>query len=417
MFVACTPRYGLGMLKLFRRSGFSARDCVVAGTALALILVAFQFALFLGWRPLYFREYVLAAAVSAGAWLVSRAAPRTVLVIVAVVVAVPFIWGHAGTEVRLLSLAIAGFRAATFGSPIRFVVPITALSALFAVSPTIAIGRIMKLSDRPQEMVMLLSWMADPSQTVTLILGLTAVLALGFTIMRLHLAADGLAAQNDRLRLLQESERERVSQEVRTAIARDIHDGVAHHVTAMVVQAQAAVSVCDQAPERLADVVRSIASEGNDALAAMRRAVQIMRSDTQHGMGAPGTFESAVETFADRLRVSGRQVRVAGEFSPADDEAKITLLWILQESLTNVLLHSDAPHVGVQFSLEQERVRMVVEDAGPSAAHTRMASGGHGVRGMTERASMAGGVSSAGPRSGGGWSVCVDVPAFQGARP
>jgi len=409
------------MLTPFRKSGLSAHDVIAAGAALVLALVVMGVALSLAWYPEEPWKYVFALIVSAIAWPVSRVLPKTVLGVAAVIVAAPFVWGYGDFEIRVLPLAVAGFRAAAMGSTVRFVVPVTAGAALFALLPAGSLATMMTETRgggihfewAPSNRIVV-EWISDPSRHAMIVLVLTVILALGFAIKRLRVAAGDLASRNEELLVLQASESERVAAEVRTAIARDIHDVVAHHVAAMVVRAQAADSVADREPERLREAVQAIVADGNDALTAMRRAVHMMRSDSLTLVHEPAAFSSAVEVLAGRLRSSGRQVHVEGEIPEAGERATVAVLWIVQEALTNVLLHSEARDIRVRFSASTDSVGVTVEDDGPGVASTGLVGGGNGVRGMTERAFAVGGSLSAGPRAGGGWSVRALLPLMDG---
>ena len=392
------------MLKLFRKSGLSARDLIASGSALILVLALMTIALSLAWYPTDLGRYVFVAVLAAVVWPVSRVLPLTTLAVTACIAAVPFLWGYNNLEIRIIPLAIAGFRAAAGGSRAYLIVPVTAVAAILALLPEIplmiAFGEI--LNNR-----FVVDWIPDPSQRLLLALVLSVILVLGFAINRMRVVASDLAVRNEQLLVLQAAERERVAAEVRTAIARDIHDVVAHHVAAMVVRAQAADSVADLEPERLRETVQAIAADGNDALSAMRRAVRMMRAD---GPGEPGTFDAAVDVMVGRLNNSERRVRVGGELSDAGEAVESTMLWILQESLTNVMLHSESRDIDVHFSSSPAFHRLTVEDNGPGRGGSGLLSGGNGIRGMRERADAAGGSVSAGSRLGGGWSVRVVLP-------
>jgi len=395
------------MLKLFRKSGLSVRDLVAAGSAFLLVLVLMTSALSLAWYPANIGTYIFVAVLTAVVWPVSRVLPLATLVVVAVIVVVPLFWGYSDLEIRIIPLAVAGFRAAASGTRAYLVLPVTVVAALVALLPEFP--RMLTVGEINNRVIV--EWISDPSRRVLIALMLMVVLALGFAINRMRVVASDLALRNEQLLVLQASERERVSTEVRTAIARDIHDVVAHHVAAMVVRAQAADSVADREPERLREVVQAIAAEGNDALTAMRRAVQMMRAE---GRDEPAAFDASVDVLVGRLRNGNRRVSVVGALSDADDAVRPTMLSILQEALTNVLLHSDSPQVDVRFAASPGFARMTVEDDGPGRDGSGLSNGGHGIRGMRERADAAGGSVVAGPRIGGGWSVRVVLPVSSG---
>jgi signal transduction histidine kinase len=246
-----------------------------------------------------------------------------------------------------------------------------------------------------------------------LMVTVAVVAALGYAVHRQQQAvhrqqqiAEDLNRQNAELIALRASERERVAIEVRTAIARDIHDVVAHHVAAMVVTAQAADRVADRDPALLRTTVRAIAVEGNEALAAMRQVVQVLRQRPN----SDRSFETALRELTDRLGTSGRRVTVSGEIAGTTEIVRDAVLRIVQESLTNVLLHSDAEHISVSFATTGSDIEVRVEDRGQRSETTPPTHAGNGIRGMRERARALGGQLSAGPRAEGGWTVRAVLP-------
>jgi len=395
------------MLKLFRKSGLSARDLVVSGAALIIVLTMMTVALSLEWYPTDLWRYVLVAVVTAVVWPVSRVLPATTLILVAAFVAAPSIWGYNDLEIRMVPLAVAGFRAASAGSRAYVVLPVTAIAAAIALVPE---APLMFAPGNTLSRTFIAEWITDPSRRLMVALVLAVILALGFAISRWRTVANDLALRNEQLLALRHAESERVATEVRTAIARDIHDVVAHHVAAMVVRAQAADSVADREPERLREAVQAIAAEGNDALTAMRRAVRVMRTDGRGALDSPASVHSAVDAMTGRLRDVGRRVSVDGDISGAGEDVTLTAMWILRESLTNVMLHSDSRDVRVRLSRSPDSVGVLVEDDGPASTSSGLSSGGNGIPGMRERADTLGGTVSTGPRPGGGWSVRVVLP-------
>jgi signal transduction histidine kinase len=218
----------------------------------------------------------------------------------------------------------------------------------------------------------------------------------------------------------------------RVAIARELHDVVAHHVTGIVVVAQAARATSPLDPQQAARMLADIEGAGERALDAMQQLVGVLRAD------GPGSAPVApVATLADlpalveRFRDAVPATVDARLPDPADpgalavgDEVQASVYRIVQESLTNVRRHAPAARtVAVTVALADGRVRVEVRDDGGDAgasAHDggrdgggdgdRDLGGGFGVIGMTERARALGGTLHAGP-DGHGWSVRADLPA------
>ncbi|WP_106399770.1 sensor histidine kinase [Actinocorallia populi] len=202
---------------------------------------------------------------------------------------------------------------------------------------------------------------------------------------------------------------ERVRRAERLDLARELHDVVAHHITGMLVQAQAAQVVARRTPEKVPQTLAGIEAAGADALAAMRRAVGLLRDTADAAPSSPGP--ERLEELVERFARQGTPV----ELTLPDDaswppEVATTLYRIVQEALTNVARHApQARSVAVAVGRDERSVAVeVVDDAPPPARpHGR---GGYGLVGMRERVEMLGGTLAAGPGPGGGWSVAAVLP-------
>jgi signal transduction histidine kinase len=200
----------------------------------------------------------------------------------------------------------------------------------------------------------------------------------------------------------------------RLELARELHDVVAHHVAGIVVQAQAARLVAAKRPETLDGMLTGIELAGNDALAAMRRVVSLLRDPGDAGGLAPGP--ERLSDLAGRFAGHGPAVRLRlpdGDQPPWPPEVAAAVYRIVQEALTNVALHArDAANVAIVVDGDQSGVRVEVTDDGQARplASSWSAAGGHGLAGMRERAEALGGTLHAGPGPGGGWAVHAAVP-------
>ncbi|HEY8339264.1 MAG TPA: histidine kinase [Egibacteraceae bacterium] len=201
----------------------------------------------------------------------------------------------------------------------------------------------------------------------------------------------------------------------RQALARDLHDFVAHHVTGIVVQAQAARVVAASDPARVEPLLAGIEQAGAEAMSSMRRLVRVLRDDD------PATAPSAgVADLADLARTfseGGRPVvdlhvdeRVARAALPP--EVATTIHRIVLESLTNVRRHApQATRVRVAVAGRPDGVAVTVTDDGPAqAALDGRSAGGFGLLGLRERVAAVGGDFRAGPLPQGGWQVAALLP-------
>lgn len=221
-------------------------------------------------------------------------------------------------------------------------------------------------------------------------------------------------------------EREQVALLERERLARDLHDVVGHHVSAVAVRAQAGLAVSGTDPGAAADALRVIEGEATRALAEMRTLVRALRSDELRtdnlradGLGADnsGTGEAADlapgPTIADveRLADTGPPpVEVLLEGDPARVTAAVgaAVHRIAQESVTNARRHArGATRIAVLVTVGDMSVRLRVSDDGD--APTRPAGSGFGLAGMRERAELLGGTLEAGPAARG-WTVEAVLP-------
>ncbi|TDV46852.1 signal transduction histidine kinase [Actinophytocola oryzae] len=207
------------------------------------------------------------------------------------------------------------------------------------------------------------------------------------------------------LRLLDargEAAAEAVRHDERLALARELHDVVAHHVTGIVLHAQAARR---RSPPDLAESLAGIETASTDALTAMRRVVGVLRDTRDAPVAA--RFEPLTELVA---RFDGPSVRLRlpdGE-DGWSNEVRGTVYRIVQESLTNVARHAPrARSVTVDVTQDGQAVTVDVVDDGPPGRPHR---GGYGLVGMRERVEALGGALVAGPRPGHGWAVRATLP-------
>lgn len=203
---------------------------------------------------------------------------------------------------------------------------------------------------------------------------------------------------------------ERALAEARTGeradLARDLHDTIAHHVSAIAVQAQAGQAVAD--PERARAVLAAIEREAAAALAEMRTVVGTLRD----GDGADLAPQRGI---ADLRRLAGTggtlavDVDVDTDVGPIGQPVSAAIFRIAQESITNATRHArGATRVVVRVEPAGSSVHLTVGDDGHTA---EVGNPGFGLIGMTERAHLLGGQLVAGPRSGGhGWEVSALLP-------
>lgn len=216
-----------------------------------------------------------------------------------------------------------------------------------------------------------------------------------------------------------EQEIREAQQEERMALARELHDVVAHHVTGIVVQSQAARIVADNDPAAVAKALELIEHSGTEALTAMRRLVGTMREGTRPGEEESATSQATMNLDADlralvdRAYRSGIPARLdvvpGGDIPP---EVGRSVLRLVQEAITNAGKHArNLTLVSAAVYRISEGLRVVVTDDGDGGVQEPIGgSGGYGLVGMRERVDLLGGEFSAGPGPQFGWRVEIFLP-------
>lgn len=200
---------------------------------------------------------------------------------------------------------------------------------------------------------------------------------------------------------------ELAASEERNRIAREIHDVLAHALTVIIVQAEAAAVRLRTDPPGAADQVRTVAGLARQALQEARLSVAAIRADP----GAAG-LDSLRRLCQDATRLSGMRCDLSaeGEERPLPAPVALAAYRILQEALTNARRHGQAERVQVGVAFSARALTLTITDDG-RAADTAEAVPGSGLRGMRERAQGIGGSLSAGPLPGhAGFCVRAELP-------
>ncbi len=206
----------------------------------------------------------------------------------------------------------------------------------------------------------------------------------------------------------------------RNRIARELHDVVAHHVSMMVVQAEAGPVVVHSDPDRAAVTFDAISAAGKQALAEMRRLLGVLREDDTAPL-APQPGVAALPALVEGVREAGLDVRLDLDPDPGlvaglPPLVELAAYRLVQEALTNCVRHAAATQVVVEVSSNGGSLSVRVSDDGVGGTVAPRA-GGHGLVAMRERVLLADGQLSAGPRHGGGWTVEAEFPLSPVAVP
>ncbi|KOU77594.1 histidine kinase [Streptomyces sp. MMG1533] len=207
----------------------------------------------------------------------------------------------------------------------------------------------------------------------------------------------------------------------RLAMAADLHDFVAHHVTGILVQSQVAQHLAMSDPERLGRILKDVERSATEALVSMRRTVGLMREvpvagDTDRNpTGDLAALPELVDGFGGPV---GPKAALRRDPSVPDElphEVQAAAYRVAQEALTNVRRHAaDATEVTVGLAYDGRALEVTVRDDGRGGTRLPPAArgGGFGLVGLTERVTALGGELRTGPRSDRkGWEVTAILPA------
>jgi signal transduction histidine kinase len=204
---------------------------------------------------------------------------------------------------------------------------------------------------------------------------------------------------------------ERAKSDEREELARDLHDTVAHHVSAIAIQAQAGLATVDKNPDAATAALRIIEAEASRTLTEMRSMVRDLRRDDVAQLAPAATIADVRQLATPGRGGPEVDVQVSGDIQAVPAPVAAAVYRIAQESVTNAKRHArGATRIDVRVEVAEGRVRVAVHDDGASAAAGPV---GYGITGMTERAALLGGTLTAGPGASG-WTVTADLPT--GAR-
>jgi two-component sensor histidine kinase len=197
----------------------------------------------------------------------------------------------------------------------------------------------------------------------------------------------------------------------RLDLARELHDVIAHHMTGIVIQAQAGQMVARTDPEKAVATFDAIEQAGAGALASMRQLVASLRDGSDPAPTADAADE--IRALAASFGLPGVEVDL--QLAPFPPELGPTLVRLTREALTNVVRHAtDVTKVEVGVIDEGQALRWSVRDNGASSTSSPQGDSGFGLVGMRERVEALGGRFSAGPGGddgdGTGWAVTAVLP-------
>lgn len=203
-------------------------------------------------------------------------------------------------------------------------------------------------------------------------------------------------------------ELDRAKSDEREELARDLHDTVAHHVSAIAIQAQAGLATVGTNPDAATAALRVIEAEASRTLAEMRSMVRVLRRDGAAELAPAPQLADLTQLASGGSGSPVVNVQVSGEVSELTAPVASAVYRIAQESVTNARWHArGATRIDVRLTVDETLVQLSVHDDGtPQSA----AVAGYGLTGMAERAALLGGSCSAAPDADGGWTVVAELP-------
>ncbi|KQY09658.1 histidine kinase [Mycobacterium sp. Root135] len=347
--------------------------------------------------PLLLVPVMLAASTFPGRFHVSAA--YWVLAVAAAVTFAAGRWWPVAASLLLSALAVPLFAAEAWG-----------VSGLVPYLGAVAVADVAARSDRNRPVVVVTgAWLAalllgnwldahaalwSATNAVTLVAGVGLPILLG-----LYLRGQRRLATTLRERVA-DAESRRLAREVavradeRTAMARELHDLVAHHMASIVVRIGVAEHVLEDLDPRVVTVLADVHSTAADALADIRRLQTALRDPVlgEIAMIEPGAVWAEVDAAVARARAAGFTVvsRIDRQPVGLDAIARLTLLRVTQEALTNVMKHAD-PSTPVEVDVERRDDGVSVRVVSGVVPGSSTSVEGHGVIGMTERLDRVGG--------------------------
>ncbi|GAA3393865.1 histidine kinase [Streptomyces roseoviridis] len=200
--------------------------------------------------------------------------------------------------------------------------------------------------------------------------------------------------------------------EERTTIARELHDVVAHHMSVVAIQAEAAPYRVENPPPELEQAFVTIRENAVAALTELRRILGVVRAEDYEAPDAPQPTLADLDGLVANVRDAGLAVEltVTGSVRELPQGVELSAYRIVQEALSNVLRHAPGAAAKVEVSHVLGGLGLRIAN-GPARGLVKASPGaGHGITGMRERVAMLGGEMTAEPSADGGYEVTVFVP-------
>ncbi|GLU45792.1 sensor histidine kinase [Nocardiopsis ansamitocini] len=241
----------------------------------------------------------------------------------------------------------------------------------------------------------------------------------GLTIREHRMRAELERQRAGQIARLAELDRANAVAEERGRMARELHDMVANHLSAIAVQSTAALSLREFDPERVRGVLEVVRDSSVRGLTEMRQMIGVLRADGRTGLERVTPRLREIGRLVAGARDAGMAVELVGPVPDGELSAKVdtTAYRIVQESLTNALRYARPQLARVEVHLvggqRSPVLRIGVVNGYDPHAPSRWREGlgaGAGLAGMRERVALLDGVFTAGPNGAGEWAVRAELP-------
>ncbi|MET8730188.1 histidine kinase [Streptomyces parvus] len=217
------------------------------------------------------------------------------------------------------------------------------------------------------------------------------------------------AVERDRRTLLEE----------RTTIARELHDVVAHHMSVVAIQAEAAPYRVENPPPELEQAFVTIRENAVAALTELRRVLGVVRAEDYEAPDAPQPTLAALDGLLDNVRETGLETEkvITGAVRELPQGVELSAYRIVQEALSNSLRHAPGASARVELGYVLGGLGLRVVNGPPRGLVKPSPGAGHGITGMRERVAMLNGEMTAGTTDDGGYEVAVFLPVPLSEQP
>lgn len=210
------------------------------------------------------------------------------------------------------------------------------------------------------------------------------------------------AVERDRRTLLEE----------RTTIARELHDVVAHHMSVVAIQAEAAPYRVENPPPELEKAFATIRENAVAALTELRRILGVVRAEDYQAPDAPQPVLGDLDNLLGNVREAGLDAEktITGAVRPLPQGVELSAYRIIQEALSNALRHAPGSSAKVEISYVLGGLGLRIVNTAPQGLVKPSPGAGHGITGMRERVTMLNGVMTAELTDDGGYEVTAFIP-------